>query len=278
MGVIIRKSDGGFLYSTTDIACAKYRYECLGADRIMYCIDSRQAQHLAQAWTIVRKAGYIPQRVTTEHHAFGMMLGKDGKPFKTRAGGTIKLVNLLEEAHQRAEQLIRQKNPDLDEAQLSHIGEAVGIGAVKYADLSKNRNTDYVFDWDTMLSFDGNTAPYLQYAHTRIQSVLRKAEIDPSSSDAPVKLVEDAELTLARTLVWFADAIDSVVNNGFPHVLCGYLYDLARQFTRFYERCPINKEDVSPQTKASRLKLCLATAKVLEIGLGLLGIVALEKM
>ena len=278
MGVIIRKRDGGFLYSTTDIACAKYRYECLGANRIMYCIDSRQAQHLQQAWTIARKAGYIPPQVTTEHHAFGMMLGKDGKPFKTRSGGTIKLVDLLEEAHERAKRLIECKNPDLDEIELSRISEAVGIGAVKYADLSKNRNTDYIFDWDTMLSFDGNTAPYLQYAHTRIRSVLEKASIDPATSEVPVSLVEDAELILARTLIWFPDAIDSVVNNGFPHVLCGYLYELARQFTRFYESCPINKEDVSGPTKASRLKLCLATANVLEIGLGLLGIVALEKM
>ena len=278
MGVIIRKRDGGYLYSTTDIACARYRYEQLEADRIMYCIDSRQAQHLQQAWTIARKADYLPERVTTEHHAFGMMLGKDGKPFKTREGGTIKLVNLLQEAQERAQRLIESKNPDLDPAELSDISESVGIGAVKYADLSKNRNTDYVFDWDTMLSFDGNTAPYLQYAHTRIRSVLQKADFDPSKSDEPVKLTEDAELMLARTLIWFSDAIDSVVDNGFPHVLCGYLYDLARQFTRFYESCPITKEDVSPQVRASRVKLCVATSNVLEIGLGLLGIVALEKM
>lgn len=278
MGVIIRKRDGGYLYSTTDIACAKYRYEQFKADRIVYCVDSRQSQHLQQAWSIARKADYIPPRVTTEHHAFGMMLGADGKPFKTREGETIKLVDLLQEAQERAARLIQQKNPDLDEEALAQISEAVGIGAVKYADLSKNRNTDYVFDWDTMLSFDGNTAPYLQYANTRIRSVLHKADIDPANSDAEVRLVEDAELMLARTLIWFSAAIDSVVDNGFPHVLCGYLYELARQFTRFYETCPINKENVAVEVKASRAKLCLATTNVLRIGLGLLGIVALEKM
>ena len=244
----------------------------------MYCIDSRQAQHLQQAWAIARKAGYIPECVPTEHHAFGMMLGKDGKPFKTREGGTIKLVDLLTEAQQRAARLIQQKNPHLDQTELTAISEAVGIGAVKYADLSKNRNTDYVFDWDTMLSFDGNTAPYLQYAYTRIRSLLEKVDSDASPSAQPVELLEDAELMLARTLIWFADAINSVVDNGFPHVLCAYLYELARQFTRFYESCPVNKEDVSAAVRASRVKLCLATANVLEIGLGLLGIVALEKM
>lgn len=278
MGVIIRKRDGGYLYSTTDIACAKYRYERLKADRIVYCIDSRQAQHLQQAWTIARKADYIPERVTTEHHAFGMMLGLDGKPFKTREGGTIKLVDLLEEARQRAERLIQKKNPDLETSELGVISEAVGIGAVKYADLSKNRNTDYIFDWDIMLSFEGNTAPYLQYANTRIRSVLEKANVDPLQSTEPVKLAEDTELMLARTLIWFADAIDSVAVNGFPHILCAYLYELARQFTRFYESCPINKEGVSVQVKASRLKLCVATSNVLEVGLDLLGIAALKKM
>ena len=278
MGVIIRKKDGGYLYSTTDIACAKYRYEQLKADRMVYCIDSRQAQHLQQVWTITRKAGYIPARVTTEHHAFGMMLGKDGKPFKTREGATVKLVDLLQEAHERAARLIREKNPGVETAELAAISEAVGIGAIKYADLSKNRKTDYVFDWDTMLSFDGNTAPYLQYAKTRIGSVLHKAGIDPSKSAEPVRLLEDAELMLARTLIWFGDAIDSLVDNGFPHVLCAYLYELARQFTRFYESCPINKEGVSAATQASRLKLCLATSNVLEVGLSLLGIVVLEKM
>ena len=278
MGVIIRKKDGGYLYTTTDIACAKYRFETLKADRIMYVIDSRQAQHLQQAWIIARKANYLPERVTTEHHAFGMMLGKDGKPFKTRQGGTIKLVDLLQEGHERARELISRRDDKLDEAALEALSEAIGIGAIKYADLSKNRNTDYIFDWDNMLSFDGNTAPYLQYANTRIRSVMDKAGTDVGGREEPITLQHDAELMLARTLVWFEDSVHSVASNGMPHFLCNYLYDLARQFTRFYESCPINKDDVDKRTRVSRLKLCLATTRVLETGLGLLGIAALQKM
>ncbi len=168
MGVIVQKKDGGFLYTTTDIACAKYRYETLHADRSLYYIDSRQHQHLMQAWTIVRKAGYIPESMSLEHHMFGMMLGKDGKPFKTRTGGTVRLSDLLDEAIERAQNLIREKNPEMPEDELVNVANVVGIGAVKYADLSKNRTTDYIFDWDNMLAFEGNTAPYMQYAYTRV--------------------------------------------------------------------------------------------------------------
>ena len=207
-----------------------------------------------------------------------MMLGKDGKPFKTRQGGTIKLVDLLQEGHERARQLISEKNDTLEESALESLSEAVGIGAIKYADLSKNRNTDYIFDWDNMLSFDGNTAPYLQYANTRIRSVMDKSGIDLTQRQEPVKLEQDAEFLLARTLVWFEDSVQSVASNGMPHFLCAYLYDLARQFTRFYESCPVNKDGVNVATRVSRLKLCLATTHVLETGLGLLGITALEKM
>ncbi len=168
MGVIVQKRDGGFLYTTTDIACAKYRYEELSADRVLYFIDSRQHQHLMQAWTIVRKAGYVPESVSLEHHAFGMMLGKDGKPFKTRAGGTVRLADLLDEAEVRAAQLIESKNPELDAEEKEKISKTVAMAAVKYSDLSKHRTTDYVFDWDNMLAFEGNTAPYMQYAYTRV--------------------------------------------------------------------------------------------------------------
>ncbi len=278
MGVIIRKKDGGFLYATTDIACAKYRYEQLDANRIIYCVDSRQSQHLQQAWTIARRAGYIPDEVPTEHHAFGMMLGKDGKPFKTREGGTIRLVDLLEEGHDRARAMVSEKNPELDAETLEHVSEAVGIGAIKYADLSKNRTTDYVFDWDHMLSFDGNTAPYLQYAYTRIVSVMEKAGAERGELHGPVTLAHDTELMLARTLVWFEETLNSVAEHGTPHQLCGYLYELSRQFTRFYENCPINKDDVEPAVRNSRLRLCAAVANVLETGLGLLGIVVLDRM
>ena len=228
MGVIIQKKDGGYLYTTTDIACAKYRYETLHADRVLYYIDSRQHQHLMQAWTIVRKAGYVPDSVPLEHHMFGMMLGKDGKPFKTRAGGTVKLADLLDEALERARRLVAEKNPDMPADELEKLANAVGIGAVKYADLSKNRTTDYIFDWDNMLAFEGNTAPYMQYAYTRVLSVFRKAEIDESAlSSAPVVIREDREAQLAARLLQFEETLTVVAREGTPHVMCAYLYDVA---------------------------------------------------
>jgi arginyl-tRNA synthetase len=278
MGVIIQKSDGGYLYTTTDIACAKYRYEQLHADRVLYFIDSRQALHLQQAWAIVRKAGYIPESMSLEHHAFGMMLGKDGKPFKTRSGGTVKLSDLLDEAEQRAIDLVRSKNPDLDEQQLKEIADAVGIGAVKYADLSKNRTTDYIFDWDNMLAFEGNTAPYLQYAFTRIQSIFRKAGVPADGLGGEVMLDQPAELALAQKLVQFNDIIQSVASKGTPHLLCTYLFELAGLFMSFYEACPVNKAEVPSEVRKSRLQLCAATAKTLQLGLDNLGIKTLEKM
>ncbi|WP_102577642.1 arginine--tRNA ligase, partial [Vibrio splendidus] len=188
MGVIVQKRDGGFLYTTTDIACAKYRFEELGADRVLYFIDSRQHQHLMQAWTIVRKAGYVPESVSLEHHAFGMMLGKDGKPFKTRAGGTVRLADLLDEAEVRATQLIESKNPELAEDEKKTIANTVAMAAVKYADLSKHRTTDYVFDWENMLAFEGNTAPYMQYAYTRVASIFAKAGISMDSLEGEIKI------------------------------------------------------------------------------------------
>jgi len=278
MGVIVQKKDGGFLYTTTDIACAKYRYETLGASRVLYFIDSRQHQHLQQAWTIVRRAGYVPESVSLEHHAFGMMLGKDGRPFKTRSGGTIKLADLLNEAEARATSLIAQKNPDLTESETRQVVRSVAIGAVKYADLSKNRTTDYIFDWDNMLAFEGNTAPYLQYAYTRIQSIFRKAGADASQLQGEVRLTTDAEEALAQKLSEFNDVIQGVAAKGMPHLLCSYLFELAGKFMSFYEACPINKEGVSNADKQSRLLLCAATANNLRIGLALLGIDTLERM
>ncbi|WP_097054015.1 arginine--tRNA ligase, partial [Salmonella enterica] len=240
MGVIIQKKDGGYLYTTTDIACAKYRYETLHADRVLYYIDSRQHQHLMQAWTIVRKAGYVPDSVPLEHHMFGMMLGKDGKPFKTRAGGTVKLADLLDEALERARRLVAEKNPDMPADELEKLANAVGIGAVKYADLSKNRTTDYIFDWDNMLAFEGNTAPYMQYAYTRVLSVFRKANIDEQAlASAPVIISEDREAQLAARLLQFEETLTVVAREGTPHVMCAYLYDVAGLFSGFYEHCPI---------------------------------------
>jgi len=278
MGVIIQKKDGGYLYTTTDIACAKYRYETLHADRVLYYIDSRQHQHLMQAWTIVRKAGYVPDSVPLEHHMFGMMLGKDGKPFKTRAGGTVKLADLLDEALERARRLVAEKNPDMPADELEKLANAVGIGAVKYADLSKNRTTDYVFDWDNMLAFEGNTAPYMQYAYTRVLSVFRKADIDESVlAQAQVIISEDREAQLAARLLQFEETLSVVARDGTPHVMCAYLYDLAGLFSGFYEHCPILSAE-SEAVRNSRLKLAQLTAKTLKLGLDTLGIETVERM
>ena len=278
MGVIIQKKDGGYLYTTTDIACAKYRYETLHADRVLYYIDSRQHQHLMQAWTIVRKAGYVPESVPLEHHMFGMMLGKDGKPFKTRAGGTVKLADLLDEALERARRLVAEKNPDMPADELEQLANAVGIGAVKYADLSKNRTTDYVFDWDNMLAFEGNTAPYMQYAYTRVLSVFRKAEVDEQAlAAAPVIITEAREAQLAARLLQFEETLTVVAREGTPHVMCAYLYDLAGLFSGFYEHCPIITAE-SEAARNSRLKLAQLTARTLKQGLDTLGIETVERM
>ncbi len=274
MGVIIRKSDGGFLYTTTDIACAKYRVEQLHADRILYFIDSRQHDHLMQAWAIARKAGYVPAEVSLEHESFGMMLGKDGRPFKTRSGGTVKLSELLDEAEKRVTDLLAERGSDLSEEEKEKVVHEVAMGAVKYADLSKNRTTDYIFDWDSMLSFDGNTAPYLQYAYTRIRSVFRKTEFKPGE----VVLGCPQEEKLALKLLQFGEVVEQVALKGMPHLLCTYLFELSGLFMTFYEACPINRSDVDETVRASRLTLCKVTGDTLKTGLSLLGINVLEKM
>jgi arginyl-tRNA synthetase len=276
MGVIVQKKDGGFLYTTTDIAAAKYRCHTLHADRALVFSDTRQSQHMQQAWLITRKAGYVPESFSLEHHNFGMMLGKDGKPFKTRTGGTVKLVDLLDEAEERAEKLIREKNPDLTAKELRAVVEAVGIGAVKYSDLSKNRTTDYVFDWDNMLSFEGNTAPYMQYAYTRIRSIFSRAGIEMGSLQGEIEIHEEKERALAVKLLQFEEAVSTVAKDGTPHVLCQYIYELAGIFSSFYEACPILNAEES--VKNSRLKFAALTAKTLKQGLDLLGIKTVEKM
>ncbi|MFP1725100.1 arginine--tRNA ligase [Lonsdalea quercina] len=277
MGVIVQKKDGGYLYTTTDIACAKYRYETLGADRVLYYIDSRQHQHLTQAWTIVRKAGYIPESMSLEHHMFGMMLGKDGKPFKTRSGGTIKLADLLDEAYERAVKLIADKNPEMPQDEVAELANVVSIGAVKYADLSKSRTTDYVFDWDNMLAFEGNTAPYMQYAYTRVASIFKRAGVDEASLTQPIVLTNEREQALATRLLQFEEVITTVARDGTPHVMCAYLYDLAGQFSGFYEHCPILNAENEAE-RQSRLKLAMLTSKTLKQGLDTLGIQTVEKM
>ncbi|HJV05757.1 MAG TPA: arginine--tRNA ligase [Chromobacteriaceae bacterium] len=274
MGVIIQKKDGGYLYTTTDLGAIRYRHNVLHLDRVIYVVDARQSQHFQQLFSISHKAGFAPDSMKLEHVGFGVMMGDDGKPFKTRSGGTVKLIELLTEAQERAYALVSEKNPDLSEEQKQQIAEAVGIGAVKYADLSKNRMSDYIFNWDTMLAFEGNTAPYLQYAYTRVQSVFRKA--DDYDAQAPVIITEAAEKQLAVALAQFEDTLNAVAEGCYPHYLSQYLYHIATLFSRFYEACPILKSEGS--VRASRLQLAALTAKTLKTGLDLLGIKVLETM
>ena len=352
---IVQKQGGGFLYASTDLACLRYRIGRLKADRLLYVVDHRQALHFEQLFTTSRKAGYLPKHAKAEFIGFGTMMGKDGKPFKTRSGDTVKLVDLLTEAVERATALVKEKNPrnemedwadfvgdlvqiarDTDETNkrvdelveshenripddqhserekeykdllelecevknqmidgerirskrspeyyseparkdIAKIARAVGIGAVKYADLSKNRTSDYVFDWDAMLSFEGNTAPYLQYAYTRVQSVFRKAgEWDAT---APTVLTEPLEKQLAAELLKFEDVLQSVADTAYPHYLAAYLYQIATLFSRFYEACPILKSEGA--TRNSRLQLAKLTGDTLKQGLELLGIDVLDVM
>ena len=336
---IVQKQGGGFLYASTDLACLRYRIGRLKADRLLYVVDHRQALHFEQLFTTSRKAGYLPENAKAEFIGFGTMMGKDGKPFKTRSGDTVKLVDLLDEAINRAEQVVKEKNPkwqltteledglkkissltnsdnlknklkyNLENKKLEitlendvvyhlpidkidkivrgaeeytdtalsdaeKIARVVGIGAVKYADLSKNRTSDYVFDWDAMLSFEGNTAPYLQYAYTRVQSVFRKAgEWDAT---APTVLTEPLEKQLAAELLKFEDVLQSVADTAYPHYLAAYLYQIATLFSRFYEACPILKSEGA--TRNSRLQLAKLTGDTLKQGLELLGIDVLDVM
>ncbi|WP_239351984.1 arginine--tRNA ligase [Snodgrassella communis] len=274
MPFIIQKKDGGFLYASTDLACVRYRINTLHGDRLLYVVDARQSLHFQELFTVARKAGWLPESVLAEHVSFGTMMGKDGKPFKTRSGDTVKLLDLLNEAVTRASALVASKNPNLSPDEIAHIGHAVGIGAVKYADLSKNRTSDYIFDWDSMLSFEGNTAPYLQYAYTRVQSVFRKAETWDKNSE--ISLNEPLEQQLAVELLKFEDILNSVADTAYPHYLAAYLYQIATLFSRFYEACPILKTDEA--TRNSRLQLASLTGKTLQQGLALLGIDTLETM
>ncbi|WP_068380002.1 arginine--tRNA ligase, partial [Paraglaciecola hydrolytica] len=275
---IIQKSGGGYLYATTDLAAVRYRNKVLGADRTLIFTDARQALHFKQTELVARKAGFIEPSQSYEHCPFGMMLGADGKPFKTRSGGTVKLAELLDEAIERAQILINKRESDLDATERSDIAHKVGIGAVKYADLSKNRTTDYIFNWDSMLSFEGNTAPYLQYAFTRVQSIFRKATDFVIPADAAIQLIEPQEQLLGIKLLQCVEALNQVTQDATPHVLCTYLYDLASLFMSFYEACPILKEGISDEVKASRLLLANMTARSLKLGLDLLGIETMEKM
>jgi arginyl-tRNA synthetase len=274
--VIVQKSDGGYLYATTDLAAVRYRAGELKADRILYVVDARQELHLRQVFAVARAAGFAPQTCSLEHHAFGTMMGRDGKPFRTRQGGTVKLLELLDEAQQRTFTLVSEKNPELPEEERRQIARVVGIGAVKYADLSLNRTTDYLFDWDKMLALDGNTAPYLQYSYARVQSIFRRGELEKPGAQAPLLIAEPAERTLALKLAQFAETVEGVARECFPNMLCAYLYSLAETFMRFYESCPVLKAE--EPTRSSRLLLCQGTARTIHTGLSLLGIDTVERM
>ncbi|MGQ0520260.1 MAG: arginine--tRNA ligase [Actinomycetota bacterium] len=275
--LMVRKSDGGFGYDTTDLAALRYRVEELKADRIIYVVDARQSQHFALLFAAGRLAGWLDGGRRAEHVAFGAVLGPDGRPFKTRAGATVKLLDLLEEAIERAGAVVAEKSPDLDADTRAAVARAVGVGAVKYADLSSDRAKDYVFDLGRMLAMDGNTAPYLQYAHARIRSIFRKGGAEAAVGTGPVTVAEPAERALALGLLGFEGVVRSTADSLQPHRLATYLFDLASAFTAFYEHCPVLKAP-TPELRASRLVLADLTARTLRQGLGLLGIEAPERM
>ena len=275
--VIVRKADGGYLYATSDLAALRYRQQQLGAQRMLYFVDQRQALHFQQVFAVALKAGFVDPHTSLEHMGFGTMNGSDGKPFKTRSGGTVKLSDLLTEAEDRALALVSEKNPGISDEELAHIAKVTGIASVKYADLSKHRSSDYIFNFDQMLSFEGNTAPYLLYAWTRVASIFRKAGVDPENLSGDLNLVAEQEIALANELIRFAEVLDQLSERGQPHLLCTYLYDIAGLFSGFYEHCPVLAADDEEQ-RNSRLQLAWLTARVLKQGLALLGIETLERM
>jgi arginyl-tRNA synthetase len=276
--LIVRKSDGGFGYAATDLAALRYRTRTLGATRVVYVVGAPQAQHLAMVFAVGRMAGWL-EKGRAEHVAFGSVLGADGRVLKTRAGDSPKLIDLLDEAVARAAAAVADKNPDLDESARADVAQAVGIGAVKYADLSTDRIKDYRFDWDRMLAFEGNTAAYLQYAYVRVRSIFRRGEVSElGTRHAGAILVEaPEERALALTLLRFDAAVQAVAQTLEPHRLCTYLFELAQAYTAFFEACPVLRAD-TPELRLSRLVLCELTARVLSTGLGLLGIQTVEQM
>ena len=275
--VIVQKAGGGYLYSTTDLAAMRYRSRDLKADRALYFVDQRQALHFQMVFSVARRAGFVHDSMKLEHMGFGTMNGPDGRPFKTRDGGTVKLIDLLDEAEQRAYALVKSKNPDLGEDELRQIARAVGIGAVKYADLSKHRTSDYSFNFEQMLSFEGNTAPYLLYAYTRVASIFRKLGQGIENLEGRIDPQVDQERALAAKLSQFGETLNSVADKGVPHLLCTYLYDLAGLFSSFYEHCPVLAAEDS-KVRQSRLRLAALTGRTLKQGLELLGLEPLERM
>jgi arginyl-tRNA synthetase len=276
--LIIRKGDGGYNYATSDLGCVIDRVERIGARTVLYVVGAPQAQHLQMVEAVARMAKWMPEGYVMNHVSFGSVLGSDRKILKSRAGETVKLAALLDEAVVRAEAAVAEKNPDMSEAERSDVANMIGIGAVKYSDLSTDRVKDYIFDWERMLSFEGNTAPYLQYAHARICSIFRRAEVSRASvRGVTPSLAQPQERALALRLLRFDSAVWEMIDTLSPHKLCTYLFDLATDFTAFYEHCPVLKTG-HEDTRESRLALCDATARVMEQGLALLGIRAPEQM
>jgi len=280
---IIQKSDGAFLYATTDLAALKYRINNLGADHIIYVTDARQKLHFEMLFATARVAGWAGDNINLEHITFGSVMGEDGKPFKTRSGENVKLSELLDEAGTRAKSVVEQKNPNLPDNQKELIANAVGIGAVKYSDLSNNRTSDYIFSFDKMLAMEGNTAPYMQYAYARIKSIQRKAvskNIDYQNELDSLKtpnLTEPEELTLAKHLLRYAEIIETATADFKPNVITAYLYELAQKFSTFYNACPVLI--APPDKRPTRLLLCDLTARTTRHGLSeLLGIDVIEQM
>ncbi len=273
--LIVQKSDGGYLYATTDLAAIRHRRGALHADRVLYVTDARQSLHFQQVFAAAQAATFAPESMRLEHVAFGVMLGADKRPFKTREGSTVKLRDLLDEAERRAFDLVSEKSPDLPEAQWRKIARTVGVGAVKYADLSQNRTSDYVFSYDKMLSLEGNTAPYMQYAYARVRSIFRKGGEEAVAGE--IRLVVPAERVLGVKLLQFVEALEQVADDCMPNVLCAYLYELAGAFMSFYESCPVLKAD-NEAMRTSRLLLAELTARTIRVGLGLLGIETIDQM
>ena len=276
--LIVEKTGGGYGYATTDLSAVRYRLGTLAADRVVYVVGSPQSQHFRQVFAAARAAGFAPPEVVLEHAAFGSVLGEDGKMFKARSGESVKLVDLMDEAEQRAYAVVSSRSPELPDEQRKAIAKAVGLGAIKYADLSKDRIGDYTFSFDAMLALEGNTAVYLQYAHARIRSIFRRAAergVDVST-DGPVTLTEPHELALAKHVLRFGDVVELVARELKPHHLCTYLYELATKFSGFFENCPVLQSD--GDVRSSRLTLCAAAGRTLAAGLDLLGIGHPEQM
>ena len=276
--LIIRKGDGGYNYATTDLACIINRVESIECNEMLYVVGAEQSQHFSMVFQVAKDAKFMDEEIKAVHVSFGLVMGSDGKKLASREGKAITLEELLEESVNRAEKLILEKNSSMSESDRKKVSKMIGIGAIKYADLSIDRNKNYVFDWDKMLSFDGNTAPYLQYAHARICSIFRKSSIPRESTfNSEILVVNDFEKSLSKSIIGFSESIDETINSYSPHRLAIYLHHLAQDFASFYENCPVLVSNDEAKMN-SRLALCNLTARTLKTGLGLLGIETPENM